>query len=263
MTPSPRRFFSGDTESQAVIEAAGHFGLRPGELAYRTLEKKHGFLRRQRVVIEVDPTCPRRAVGAVEPPPAARRPPAPVSEPRPRAEAVDDRQAEEEPRGASQEGTADPEGVVSAAEALVALAGLSLSATGAEDGPAGEEVLKVELRGAHRDLLLARQGELLRACEYVLRRMVRDLPPGGLSLDSEGFREERDTHLRQQAAAAAAEVRSTGCPVLLEPLPAAERRIVHLTIQQEQAVASRSEGEGELRRVRIELASAGAPAGEV
>ena len=41
---------------QALMQAASHFGVRPDELAYKQLEKKHGFLRKRRgVIIEVDP----------------------------------------------------------------------------------------------------------------------------------------------------------------------------------------------------------------
>ena len=50
-----RRFFSGASLEQAVLRAARHFGIEPGELAYQVLDKKHGFLRvRRQVVIDVD-----------------------------------------------------------------------------------------------------------------------------------------------------------------------------------------------------------------
>jgi spoIIIJ-associated protein len=69
-----RRFFSGESIEQALLEAAGYHGLEPAQVAWRQIEKRHGFLRmRRNVVIEVDPEAPRRAgpEGAEE----ARRPP--------------------------------------------------------------------------------------------------------------------------------------------------------------------------------------------
>ncbi len=61
MSAAKRRFFSGNTIEQAVISAASAFGLEPSEVAYKQVEKKHGFLKvRRRVVIEVDATAPRR-----------------------------------------------------------------------------------------------------------------------------------------------------------------------------------------------------------
>lgn len=75
-----RRFFSGDTLQQALVQAANHFNLNPEEVAYQSIEKRHGFLKaRRRVVIEVDPDSPRRPPGqAAAPAPAA--PPAPEAE---------------------------------------------------------------------------------------------------------------------------------------------------------------------------------------
>lgn len=71
------RFFSGDTLQQALVQAANHYQLPPEQIAYRSIEKKHGFLKtRRKVVIEVDPEAPQRTAAAPRPVPA----PAPVSE---------------------------------------------------------------------------------------------------------------------------------------------------------------------------------------
>ena len=272
MSGPARRFFSADTETQAVMEAAAHFGLTPAELAYRPVEKKHGFLRRPKVVIEVDTTSPRRQAGAAASPEGravapttatgAEREPAhgrdsaaSPAAPRPRSDV---------PRPFAEPGTAVPvrlepfvgpltgvDGAVAAATAVAALAGLRVSASGEVVTTAEGDEVRVELAGAGRQALLARQGELLRICEHLARRMVRDLPAGGLNLDSGGFREERTRTLRRRAAAAAEEVRRSGEAVVFEPLPAAERRILHLAVEGEPGVASESEGEGERRSVRI------------
>jgi spoIIIJ-associated protein len=76
MNEPKRRFFSGDTLQQALIQAANHFHLAPEEISYRSIEKRHGFLKtRRKVLIEVDPEAPRRAPGAPPPPrPEAARP---------------------------------------------------------------------------------------------------------------------------------------------------------------------------------------------
>jgi len=248
MSEGLRRFFSAESEAQAVLDAASALGVPPGELAYRRLEKKTGFLRRPRVVIEVDTTSPRRpaaapVASAERPAPAAvaSRPPgpgaAPAAPPGPNIEPF-----------AAARGDA---GVPVAVAALASLAGLELAAAVAyREGPDGPE-LRVDLRGAGAGSLLEHQGELLGATEYLLRRMVRDLPPGGLVADSGGFRDARDEELRRRATAAAEEVRRSGDTVLFEPLPAGERRIVHLAIREQAGVVSASEGEGEMRQVRV------------
>ncbi|HKI05948.1 MAG TPA: R3H domain-containing nucleic acid-binding protein [Thermoanaerobaculia bacterium] len=61
MNDPKRRFFSGDTLHQAVIQAANYFNLDPSYVAYQSLEKRTGNLKgRRKVVIEVDPDNPRR-----------------------------------------------------------------------------------------------------------------------------------------------------------------------------------------------------------
>ncbi|HYU34689.1 MAG TPA: R3H domain-containing nucleic acid-binding protein [Thermoanaerobaculia bacterium] len=61
MNEPKRRFFSGDSLQQALVQAANHFHLDPEEIAYKSIEKKHGFIKvRRKVVIEVDPDAPRR-----------------------------------------------------------------------------------------------------------------------------------------------------------------------------------------------------------
>lgn len=60
MNEPTRRFFSGETLQQALVAAGRYFGLEPEDVAFRQLDKRHGFLKvRRRVVIEVDPVAPR------------------------------------------------------------------------------------------------------------------------------------------------------------------------------------------------------------
>lgn len=77
MNEPKRRFFSGDSLQQALIQAANHFHLAPEEIAYNAIEKRHGFTKvRRKVVIEVNPDAPRKEKGAAPARPAA--PPAPM-----------------------------------------------------------------------------------------------------------------------------------------------------------------------------------------
>jgi spoIIIJ-associated protein len=81
MNEPKRRYFSGDTLQQALVQAANYFNLTPEEIAYKSLEKKHGFLKtRRKVVIEVNPDNPRREAPVPVPPAARTTPPPPPSE---------------------------------------------------------------------------------------------------------------------------------------------------------------------------------------
>jgi spoIIIJ-associated protein len=80
MNDVKRRFFSGDTLQQALVQAANYFNLDPSYVAYRSLEKRHGFLKtRRKVVIEVDPDNPRRETPAPVPESGRSLPPPPPS----------------------------------------------------------------------------------------------------------------------------------------------------------------------------------------
>src|SRR5690348_6789116 len=81
MNEPKRRYFSGDSLQQALVQAANYFNLTPEEIAYKSLEKKHGFLKtRRKVVIEVNPDAPRREASAPLPPAARTTPPPPPAE---------------------------------------------------------------------------------------------------------------------------------------------------------------------------------------
>jgi len=80
MNDATRRFFSGDSLQQAIIQAANYFNLDPDWVAYKSLEKRHGFLKtRRKVVIEVDPDNPKRDSPVSAPATPRAAPPAPPS----------------------------------------------------------------------------------------------------------------------------------------------------------------------------------------
>src|SRR5438105_2468326 len=82
MSEPKRRFFSGDSLQQALVQAANHFNLDPEEIAYRSIEKRHGFLKvRRKVMIEVNPDAPKREAGLPRPAPAPPPPPPPAASP--------------------------------------------------------------------------------------------------------------------------------------------------------------------------------------
>jgi predicted RNA-binding protein Jag len=80
MNDATRRFFSGDSLQQAIIQAANYFNLDPDWVAYKSLEKRHGFLKtRRKVVIEVDPDNPKRDSPVTTPATTRATPPPPPS----------------------------------------------------------------------------------------------------------------------------------------------------------------------------------------
>ena len=326
MTDEKRRFFSGDTLQQALVQAANYFQLQPEQIAYKPIEKRHGFVKmRRKVMIEVDPAAPERAAGAPpaavaierEPAVVAERPAAPPAARRERPQGPPSRR----PRGQGREGserrperegarpqrrerpTEAPEGNRAAAgvpppfgfrdvediedppqprdhgllslpdrsrsiserfppaegpqaEAalkgvalLLRVAGLELSAKVYQ----GEERLEIDLTGPDSDWCFADDGELLMSIEHLLPRIIRTLSGAGVlcRVDCDSFHEIREERLRSLAQKVADEVRQRGKPRTLVPMNPADRRIVHVTLADNPAVVTESQGEGYFKRITV------------
>ena len=102
-------------------------------------------------------------------------------------------------------------------------------------------------------LLIGRRGETLSSLQYLVNTIVshtgENAPVYGI--DIEGYRRRREQTLVDLAKEVAQEVRETGDVITLEPMPAAERRIVHLALEQEPGVRTESVGSGDRRQVEV------------
>jgi spoIIIJ-associated protein len=101
--------------------------------------------------------------------------------------------------------------------------------------------------------LIGRQGEHLAALQYMVNLIVSRALEGrhAFTVDVGGYKRRREQELIALAADAAAEARETGVLVELEPMPPAERRIVHLTLSEQEGIETESSGVGAARRVQI------------
>ncbi len=73
-----------------------------------------------------------------------------------------------------------------------------------------------------------------------------------LTVDVEGYKQRRYKALRELALNLAQKAKTTGQSMTLEPMPADERRIVHLALSVNPEVTTQSDGEGDVRRVIIQ-----------
>lgn len=117
-----------------------------------------------------------------------------------------------------------------------------------EDG-----VLRGALRGEDVGLFIGRRGQTIDAVQHLAQRIVfREGPsPVRVVIDADGYRERRAETLRADAEQAAEEVERSGGSVELEPMPAAERRIVHEYLRDRGGVATHSEGDEPERRLVV------------
>jgi spoIIIJ-associated protein len=119
-----------------------------------------------------------------------------------------------------------------------------------EDQPA-PEVLNIS--GDDLGILIGRRGETLKALQYLVRLMVshRLKHWTNLVVDVEQYRVRRRRALESLAHRVAEEVVRTGRTQALEPMPAYDRRLVHIALRNHPRVMTKSVGEGERRKVTI------------
>lgn len=120
-----------------------------------------------------------------------------------------------------------------------------------DQGEASPTVLDVT--GDNLGILIGRQGETLRDLQYIARLIVsRKLQRWvNLVVDVGGYKRRREKILTELAGRMAERVVAEGKPVTLEPMPAHERRIVHMALRDHDLVRTESIGEGRRRKVVI------------
>ena len=117
----------------------------------------------------------------------------------------------------------------------------------------------IDVQGEDAGLIIGRRGDTLRALQFVTNMILgrQQEEPTPVIVDVEGYRDRRFAHLRQLANRTAERAISLGQSVTLEPMPPAERRMIHVTLADNRGVTTESSGDGNERRVTIE------PTGEV
>ena len=124
---------------------------------------------------------------------------------------------------------------------------------GEPTGPEAPRNVFVDLHGTDLSILIGHRGETLSALQYITRLIVgkelhRPLP---IVLDVEGYRARRERQLRQLAQRMAQQAVERGRTMTLEPMPANERRIIHIELRDHAQVTTESIGEGDHRKVTI------------
>lgn len=116
-----------------------------------------------------------------------------------------------------------------------------------------EEEIKVELVGKEVAILIGKRGQTLDALQYLIAMAVGKTTQTRkrVIIDAEGYRERHAQMIERKALDYAAAVKQHGREAVLDPQPARDRRIVHMTLAEDPDVYTYSEGEGEYRHVVI------------
>ncbi|MEN6408820.1 MAG: RNA-binding cell elongation regulator Jag/EloR [Anaerolineaceae bacterium] len=111
----------------------------------------------------------------------------------------------------------------------------------------------VDIKGGDLSILIGRRSETLNALQYIASLIIgKELETWvPLCIDVEGYRARRERQLRQIARRMAEQAIVTGKRQVLEPMPANERRLIHLELRDHPKVYSESIGEEPNRKVTI------------
>lgn len=275
--------FSGKTTDEAIAEGLRQLGLQRDDVEIEILSRgSRGILGfgSEPAVVRI---IPRRSMPAADTPSPVRRPTAIPEAPQPPSPAEDSADLETAapvaapPTPAAQEAPAQPAAgdpyadepsdfaeedeelahlAVSYLTKMVELMGFDAQVEPAwrvaeEEG--GGRYLLLDIRGADLGALIGRRGETLANIQYLLRLMVNQRLKQwkNIVVDVEQYKERRVTQLTQLANRMAEQVATSHRAISLEPMPANERRIIHLTLRDHPSVYTESSGEGDRRKVSI------------
>jgi spoIIIJ-associated protein len=117
----------------------------------------------------------------------------------------------------------------------------------------GRHNIHVDIRGNDLSILIGRRSETLSAFQYIASLIVGKETQQfvQLTVDVEGYRDRREKQLIQMAKRVADQVVKSGRRQTLEPMPSAERRIIHIALRDHPAVRTESTGEEPYRKVTI------------
>jgi spoIIIJ-associated protein len=129
------------------------------------------------------------------------------------------------------------------------LMGFDVSVDVSED----DERILVNVSGEEADALVGRKGQTLDALQYLVSKIINK--DGGAEkqvvVDCEGYRQRRVEALEQLALQLGEKATQTGRVVAVNPMSAHDRRVIHMTLRDNPAVSTRSEGDGDNRRLLI------------
>lgn len=124
---------------------------------------------------------------------------------------------------------------------------------GRPEDPQDRIPVQVDIRGDDLSILIGPKAETLNALQYIAGLIIskeigHSIP---LVVDVEGYRVRRSQQIRQLARRMAEQATRTGRRQVLEPMPASERRLVHIELREHADVSTESVGEEPRRKVTI------------
>jgi spoIIIJ-associated protein len=113
--------------------------------------------------------------------------------------------------------------------------------------------IQIDIFGPDAGRIIGKKGQVLGAIQYLTNRIVNrpGLDRRYVTVDAEGYRSRRDDTLATMAQRLGKQAVTEGKIITFEPMNPRDRRVIHLALAKFEGLVTRSEGEGEERRVQI------------
>jgi spoIIIJ-associated protein len=140
-------------------------------------------------------------------------------------------------------------------EGILSRMGIDFSVNAARE----DEYIVLDIKGDGSGLLIGRGGQTLDALQYIVNKALnkngRDRKR--IILDTENYRKKKESNLIALAEKLGAKAKRMRKPVTVSPMNAHDRRIIHLALQHDKGLTTKSRGEGAFRKIIIVPAKKG------
>jgi len=115
------------------------------------------------------------------------------------------------------------------------------------------ETVVLNIKGDGSGLLIGKRGQNLDAIQYIVNRAASKTAKvlKRIIVDAEEYRKKREEALIALAERLGEKVKKTKKAVTVGSMNARDRRIIHLTLQNDELLTTKSQGEGEYRKIVI------------
>lgn len=116
------------------------------------------------------------------------------------------------------------------------------------------EAIHLQIEGNDNGLLIGKRGQTLDALQYLVNKAVnrQEKDRKQITIDTENYRKKREESLVALAERLAQKVKRTRKAITVSNMNARERRIIHLALQGDESLVTKSRGEGSHRKIIIQ-----------
>jgi len=115
------------------------------------------------------------------------------------------------------------------------------------------DMINLNIKGDGSGLLIGKRGQNLDAIQYIVNKAISKYADNRkmIVVDTEEYRKRREDSLLALAAKLAEKVKKSKKALTVGHMNAHDRRIIHLALQNDESLTTKSRGEGEFRKIVI------------